>query len=111
MGKLTKLLTMLESAKLEELEGLTNATIFLPSLEAFAQLPEPFIEMLAAEPANLLEFMLRHVGSPMTPTASLTNGLLLESEVREQNLRVNEFNLQSSLFGGSRRDGENCPVC
>merc|ERR1712073_80981 len=59
--KLTKLLTMLESAKLvEELEGLTNATIFLPSLEAFAQLPEPFFEMLAAEPANLLEFMLRH---------------------------------------------------
>ena len=57
--KLTKLLTMLESAKLviwreknisdipksylkqsskvEELEGLTNATIFLPTLEAFSQ--------------------------------------------------------------------------
>jgi transforming growth factor-beta-induced protein len=103
--KLTKLLTMLESAKLvEELEGLTNVTIFLPSLEAFSQLPEPFIEMLAVEPANLLEFMLRHVGSPMTPTASLTNGLLLESEVREQNLRVNEFELQSSLFGGRRED-------
>ena len=99
--KLTKLLTMLESAKLviwreknisdipksylkqsskvEELEGLTNATIFLPTLEAFSQvisasyehflytsslslfsqLPEPFTEMLAVEPANLLEFMLR----------------------------------------------------
>ena len=95
---------------MEELEGLTNVTIFLPSLEAFSQLPEPFIEMLAVEPANLLEFMLRqegnsmrtlvvavvvvvvvvvimlvilrHVGSPMTPTASLTNGLLLESEVK-----------------------------
>ena len=26
--------------------------------------------------------ILRHVGSPMTPTASLTNGLLLESEVQ-----------------------------
>jgi len=98
--KLTKLLTMLESAKLlEELEGLTNSTIFLPSLEAFAQLPEPFTEMLAAEPANLLEFMLRHVASPMTPTASLTNGLLLESEVRDQKLRVNQFNRRSSLFG------------
>ena len=50
---------------MEELEGLTNATIFLPSLEAFAQLPEPFVEMLAAEPANLLEFMLRQEGDPM----------------------------------------------
>ena len=49
--------------QVEELEGLTNATIFLPSLEAFSQLPEPFIEMLAAEPANLLEFMLRQEGS------------------------------------------------
>jgi len=98
--KLTKLLTMLESAKLlEELEGLANSTIFLPSLEAFAQLPQPFTEMLAAEPANLLEFILRHVGSPMTPTASLTNGLLLESEVRDQKLRVNQFNARSSLFG------------
>ena len=98
---------------MEELEGLTNVTIFLPSLEAFSQLPEPFIEMLAVEPANLLEFMLRqegnsmrtlvvavlvvvvvvvvvvimlvilrHVGSPMTTTASLTNGLILESEVK-----------------------------
>ena len=99
--------------QVEELEGLTNVTIFLPSLEAFSQLPEPFIEMLAVEPANLLEFMLRqegnsmrtlvvavlvvvvvvvvvvimlvilrHVGSPMTTTASLTNGLILESEVK-----------------------------
>merc|ERR1711974_309291 len=102
--KLTKLLTMLESAKLvDELEGLTNSTIFLPSVKAFAQLPQPFTEMLAAEPANLLEFMLRHVGSPMTPTASLTNGLLLESEVRDQTLRVNEFKRRSSLFGD--RDG------
>jgi len=98
--KLTKLHMMLESAKLvEELEDLTNVTIFLPSAEAFAQLPEPFTEMLAAEPANLLEFMLRHVGSPMTPTASLTNGLLLDSEVRDQKLRVNQFTQRSSLFG------------
>jgi len=98
--KLTKLLTMLESAKLvEELEGLTNATIFLPTLEAFSQLPEPFTEMLAVEPANLLEFMLRHIGSPLTPTASLTNDLLLESEVRDQKLRVNQFSRRNSLFG------------
>merc|ERR1712013_6914 len=98
--KLTKLLTMLESAKLvEELEGLTNATIFLPTLEAFSQLPEPFTEMLAVEPANLLEFMLRHIGSPLTPTASLTNDLFLESEVRDQKLRVNQFSRRNSLFG------------
>merc|ERR1719412_3107451 len=98
--KLTKLLTMIESAKLvEELEGLTNATIFLPTLEAFSQLPEPFTEMLAVEPANLLEFMLRHIGSPLTPTASLTNDLLLESEVRDQKLRVNQFSRRNSLFG------------
>merc|ERR1712013_568334 len=98
--RLTKLLTMLESAKLvEELEGLSNATIFLPTLEAFSQLPEPFTEMLAVEPANLLEFMLRHIGSPLTPTASLTNDLLLESEVRDQKLRVNQFSRRNSLFG------------
>jgi len=98
--KLTKLLTMLESAKLvEELEGLTNSTIFLPSAEAFAQLPQPFTEMLAAEPANLLEFILRHVGTPMIPTASLANGLLLESEVRDQTVRVSQFKRRSSLFG------------
>ena len=47
------------------MEGLTNVTIFLPSLEAFSQLPEPFIEMLAVEPANLLEFMLRQEGNSM----------------------------------------------
>ena len=47
------------SPQVEELEGLTNSTIFLPSAEAFAQLPQPFTEMLAAEPANLLEFILR----------------------------------------------------
>merc|ERR1712013_160946 len=98
--KLTKLLTMLESAKLvEELEGRTNVTIFLPTLEAFSQLPEPFTEMLAVEPANLLEFMLRHIGSPLTPTASLTNDLFLESEVRDQKLRVNQFSRRNSLFG------------
>ena len=34
--------------QVEELEDLTNVTIFLPSAEAFAQLPEPFTEMLAA---------------------------------------------------------------
>ena len=51
--------------QVEELEDLTNVTIFLPSAEAFAQLPEPFTEMLAAEPANLLEFMLRQAESIM----------------------------------------------
>merc|ERR1712013_663202 len=69
------------------------------TLEAFSQLPEPFSEMLAVEPANLLEFMLRHIGSPLTPTASLTNDLLLESEVRDQKLRVNQFSRRNSLFG------------
>ena len=32
---------------------------YTSSLSLFSQLPEPFTEMLAVEPANLLEFMLR----------------------------------------------------
>jgi len=103
MRKMTTLRDMLDSAKLlEEVDSLTNKTIFLPSTAAMAELPASFIAQLVAEPANLLEFVLLHTAAPLTRRAALTDGLVLASEVRNQAIRINHFTRTSNLFGETR---------
>lgn len=92
LRKMTTMRDMLDSAKLlEEVDSLTNKTIFLPSTAAMAELPASFIAELVAEPANLLEFVLLHTAAPLTRRAALTDGLVLASEVRNQAIRINHF--------------------
>ena len=89
---LTTLLSLLDASKLtEEVESLTNITVFLPSASALTHLPSTFLAGLAAEPASLLEFVLQHIVTPRTGRDRLTNGLLLNTEVRDQAIRINQF--------------------
>ena len=68
---LVKLLTDLKLV--ESLKGMTAQTIFAPSDEAFAKLPEGTLESLTTEQATAI--VLRHViGGATVPAADVTTG-------------------------------------
>ena len=94
----TTLIAAIDRAGLEStLAGEGPFTVFAPSDEAFAQLPEGTVDSLLAEPDRLAEVLTYHV-VPGRVTAADVVGLATAPTVQGEELRV-------SVDGGVHVDG------
>lgn len=87
-GEFTTLIAAIDRAGLEPtLAGEGPFTVFAPSDEAFAQLPEGTVDSLLAEPDKLAEVLTYHV-VPGRVTAADVVGLATARTVQGEELRV-----------------------
>ncbi|HSO98638.1 MAG TPA: fasciclin domain-containing protein [Solirubrobacteraceae bacterium] len=87
-GTFTTLIAAIDRAGLEStLAGEGPFTVFAPSDEAFAQLPEGTVDSLLAEPDKLAEVLTYHV-VPGRVTAADVVGLTTAPTVQGEELRV-----------------------
>ena len=97
-GTFTTLIAAIDRAGLEStLAGEGPFTVFAPSDEAFAQLPDGTVDSLLAEPAKLAQVLTYHV-VPGRVTAADVVGLTTAPTVNGEELPV-------SVDGGVRVDG------
>merc|ERR1719319_483049 len=84
-----RLAALLETSGLaDHFYHLSNATLFLPSEEALADLPESFLQQLEEEPERLKELLTHHVVSPQLDEAALASARLLPSHLENHQIRM-----------------------
>ncbi len=101
-GRFTTLITALEAAGLSEtLEGEGPFTVFAPTDEAFAALPDGTVEGLLADPEALRNVLLYHVVPGEVPAEQVlgsgnvetVSGRQLDITVDGSSVRVNDANV------------------
>ncbi len=82
-GSFNTLVAAVQAAGLEEaLRGDGPFTVFAPTDEAFAALPEGTVESLLADPEELSKILLYHVIGGKVMAASVTDGLEADTLAR-----------------------------
>ena len=101
-GSFTTLVAAVEAAGLAEtLKGDGPFTVFAPTDEAFAKLPEGTVEALIGDPERLREILLYHVVAGKVTSeqvvaldrATTASGADLDIEVADGTVRVNDANV------------------
>lgn len=93
-GSFTTLVSLVQSAGLvDALSGRGPFTVFAPTDAAFAKVPRPTLEALAADPAKLRAVLLYHVVEGAVPSASVTGPTAAKT--------LNGANVQLRRAGGT----------
>jgi len=101
-GSFSTLVAAVQAAGLEDaLRGEGPFTVFAPSDEAFAKLPEGTVEALLADPAALSRILLYHVVPGKVMAADVSDGLTAETlrgaevsfSIMEGMVKINEANI------------------
>jgi uncharacterized surface protein with fasciclin (FAS1) repeats len=99
-GSFTTLVAAVEAAGLvETLKGEGPFTVFAPTDEAFAALPEGTVEALLADPAALAAILTYHVIPGKVMSTDLTEGMMAAT--------VNGAEATITLEGGAKINGAN----
>jgi len=75
----------------EALDAMSNITIFAPSEKALSALSGDMLEQLKSNPEQLKEFLMYHVTSPKTCKCEMENNKVLETNVRNEKVRINTY--------------------
>jgi uncharacterized surface protein with fasciclin (FAS1) repeats len=87
-----RLLGLLRTAGLiKHFDSLANATLFLPTEEVLAELPDTFVKQLEEEPDRLKEMLLQHVASPQLSLAQLPASRTLASHSPGRTVRIDSY--------------------
>ena len=88
----------------EEIDVLSNSTIFAPSEKALLSLPKAFMDDLKADKSKLKEFLMYHVATPKTCQCDFENNKRLDSGITDKKLRINMYGaVPFSLLDASPR--------
>lgn len=99
-GSFTTLVAAVEAAGLvETLKGEGPFTVFAPTDEAFAALPEGTVDALLADPAALAAILTYHVVPGAVMSSALTEGMTAAT--------VNGAEVTFTLEGGAKINGAN----
>ncbi len=99
-GSFTTLVAAVEAAGLvETLKGEGPFTVFAPTDEAFAALPEGTLDTLLADPAALAAILTYHVVPGAVMSSALTEGMTAAT--------VNGAEVTFTLEGGAKINGAN----
>jgi transforming growth factor-beta-induced protein len=89
---MTTLMELFDIAGLSEnLNALTNVTVFAPSEKALKELPESFLKNLKENPEKLKEFLMYHVVTPKTCHCDFADNKILETGLAGKSLRMNKY--------------------
>jgi transforming growth factor-beta-induced protein len=93
-GSFTTLVSLVQAAGLvDALSGPGPFTVFAPTDEAFAKVPKPTLEALAADPAKLRAVLLYHVVPGAVPSSAITGPTAAKT--------LNGANVQLRRAGGT----------
>jgi transforming growth factor-beta-induced protein len=91
----------------ENLNALTNVTVFAPSERALKELPESFLTNLKSNPEKLKEFLMYHIVTPKTCHCDFSDNKILETGLPGKSLRMNKY---GGLLPVDILDPNNVPV-
>ena len=91
----------------ENLNALTNVTVFAPSERALKELPESFLKNLKENPEKLKEFLMYHIVTPKTCHCDFADNKILETGLPGKSLRMNKY---GGLLPVDILDPSNVPV-
>jgi transforming growth factor-beta-induced protein len=92
-GSFTTLVSLVQAAGLADaLSGTGPFTVFAPTDEAFAKVPKPTLDALAADPAKLRAVLLYHVVPGAVPSSAITGPAAVKT--------LNGANVQVRRAGG-----------
>ena len=91
-GHMTTLKELFDLAGLSDnLNALTNVTIFAPSERALKELPESFLTNLKSNPEKLKDFLMYHIVTPKTCHCDFADNKVMPTELPGKSLRMNKY--------------------
>ncbi|XP_076320096.1 transforming growth factor-beta-induced protein ig-h3-like isoform X2 [Tachypleus tridentatus] len=96
-NQMMEIIDLIDMADLRSiLDGIKNATFFVPSKRAIQALPEDVKKSLKENPPKLRELLMYHVAQPVVHSCKFHNDQMLKTKIEDKEIRINIY----SQFNG-----------